>query len=172
VVSSALIEPLGRARTFADLAPCYESPISFEVRSYRAFTVTGGGTGFGHRVRANDAGRCQVDAEGDPLLRGRARLGCTFANHVFELRFGADDRDLSIPPLPGTRFEIAVSSRARKVFLDARQIGFSPATVVATDLVWNPIDEYMYLVDIADRGLLPISVDPVPPTLGTRYQYR
>jgi hypothetical protein len=172
VVSSALIEALGRVRTFADLAPCYESPLSFEVRSYRAFTVTGGGTGFAHRVRANAAGRCQVDPDGDPLLRGRARLGCTFANHVFELRFGADDRLQSEPPPAGTRFEIAVSSRARKVFLDARQVGFSPATVVATDLVWNPIDEYMYLVDIADRGLLPISVDPVPPTLGTRYQYR
>lgn len=172
VVHDALITPVGRVHRFEQLADCYESPLSFEVRSYRAFTVTGNGSGFAHRVRANAAGRCEVDPSGDAQQRGRARVGCTFTNHTVELRFGADGRNDERPPPRDTTFEIGLGSRARKLVFDATQAGFAPATVLATDLAFNPIDERLYLVDISDRGLLPIGVDPFPPVLSTRYQYR
>jgi hypothetical protein len=166
VLNDTLITSVAGVRSFGELADCYESPVSFEVRSYHAFTVTTNSSGFAHRVRANAAGRCQIDPDGDPLMRGRARAGCTFTNHTFQLRFAADR------PERDTRFEIGVGSRARKLTFDATQAGYSAATVVTTDLAFNPIDEKLYLVDISDRGLLPIGVDPLPAALSSSYQYR
>jgi len=171
VVSSTLIAPVAGLRSYDQLADCYESPVSFEVRSYHAFTMTSTGSGFAHRVQANAAGRCQVDPDGDALLHGRARVGCTFTNHTLSLRFGAEGR-LDVPPPRDTRFEVGLGSRARKLVFDATQDGYSPATVVTTDLAFNPIDETLYLVDISDRGLLPIGVDPLPAALSSSYQYR
>ncbi len=172
VLSDTLIPSVAGIRSFAELADCYESPVSFEVRSYHAYTVTTNSSGFAHRVHANAAGRCQIDPDGDALLRGRARLGCTFTNHTFQLRFAVgEDVEKSRPPRD-TRFEIGLGSRARKLVFDATQAGYSAATVVTTDLAFNPIDERLYLVDISDRGLLPIPVDPLPAVLSSSYQYR
>jgi hypothetical protein len=170
VVREVMIRAIGDAKRFADIRACYEDTISFSVNSQDAFTVWGAESGFQHRVRANPVGRCQVDPAGDPLRVGRARLGCEFRNHSLQFRLG--------PAPPGDRVqligvELAVSftSRASKLVMRAYDLGFGNASVVAQQLRYSDVDGRLYLVDINERGLLPIPLDPFPPALSTAAQF-
>lgn len=172
VLQSTLLRPIGKAKTFADVAVCYEDAVNFDVRSSQAFTVIGAQTGFQHHVRANGAKRCQVDLEGDPLLHGRARLGCSFRNHSLQFQLRAPgDNDLGPIDRLGVGLQIGFANRAAKLVFHAYDLGFGTATVVPVQLRYSDVDRKLYLLDSNDRGLVPISVAPFPSALTSSGQY-
>jgi hypothetical protein len=165
IASTRLAHPVPGLSSYQDVVRCLGGvPFSFDVRTRGTFAVVGLDSAFLHRVKANADGRCVVDPQADPLLRGRARLGCTFRNRTlaFHLREpGLDERQ----PLPGVTLEIQNQNPAAKLVLNAALAGFSNATIVPVQLRYNDIDRRLYLVDISDRGLVPISLDPFPATV-------
>lgn len=170
VLQTTLLRPIGKAKTFDDIRACYEDSFNFEVRTSQAFTVRGAFSGFEHHVRANDANRCQIDANGDPLMRGRARLGCTFRNHSVQFRLLADST-VDATQRQGVVLQAAYSSRAVKLIFHGNDLGFGAATVVPVQLRYSDVDRKLYMVDVNDRGLLPIPLDKFPPSLTSSGQY-
>jgi hypothetical protein len=172
VLRTTLLRPIGKAKTFDDIKPCYEDSFDFEVRSSQAFTVRGAFSGFEHHVRANDANRCQIDKSGDPLMRGRARMGCIFRNHSVQFGLEAPGPDsVDATQRLGVILQAAYSSRAARLIFHANDLGFGAATVVPVQLRYSDVDRKLYLVDINDRGLVPIPLDSFPPSLTSTGQY-
>jgi hypothetical protein len=172
VLQTTLLRPIGKARTYDDVKSCYEDSFNFEVRTSQAFTVRGALSGFEHHVRANGANRCEIDASGDPLMRGRARLGCTFRNHSVQFKLRRADPDgVDATQRLGVVLQAAYSSRAIKLIFHANDLGFGAATVVPVQLRYSDVDRKLYLVDVNDRGLLPIPLDSFPPSLTSSGQY-
>lgn len=173
VLRTTLLRPVGDFTHFDEIKQCYESSVGFEVRSSQAFTVRGTFTGFQHRVVATGSlGRCQVDDTMDPLLAGRARLGCTFRNHSLQFALPAADPDNDPDQLQGVRLDLGFSSNALKLGFQGGNLGgFGAATVVTEQLRYNPVDKRLYLVDINDRGLVPIGLQPFPPVIGSNGQF-
>jgi hypothetical protein len=149
-------------RDYQDVQRCLDgAPMSFQIRTQDSFQVSGYNTGFQHRVMASRTGRCVVDPTKSPELQGRARAGCVFRNGSvsFSLRSpGADDRE----PQPGVQLLLGVRSPLPKLFLDAGDLGYDKARVIPTQLRYLAIGRQLYLVDISERGLIPIPAGDQP----------
>lgn len=172
VLRSAMVRSIGRLERFEDVRPCYESVLGFEVRSYQAFTVLSGKTGFQHHVIATGAlGRCQVDPAGDPLRVGRARLGCGFRNHSIQFQLPPEDTDEDLTRLANVALDLAFASPASKVIFRGGDLGFGSATVIVEQLRYSETDQRLYMVDINERGLVPIPLDPFPAALSSGGQF-
>jgi hypothetical protein len=169
VVRSALVRPIGNAKRFEDISVCYEDAVNFDVRSQQAFTVRGSDSGFQHHVVTNSAGRCQVDPDGDALRVGRARVGCPFRNHSLQFQLGAEGVTRS--DFSGVELRTGFSSSAIKLTFRGFDLGFGSATVVPVQLRYSETDQKLYLIDIHDRGLLPIPLDSFPIRLSSAEQY-
>jgi hypothetical protein len=165
IASTRLAHPVAGLTSYQDVMRCLGgAPFSFDVRTHGTFAVVGLQSGFLHRVKADADGRCIVDQGADPLQRGRARLGCTFRSRTlaFHMREPAADEH---QPLPGVTLEVQNQNPATKLILNASLAGFSNLTIVPVQLRYNDIDRRLYLVDISDRGLVPISLDPFAATV-------
>jgi hypothetical protein len=145
--------PIGR---YQDVQRCLGgAPMNFYVRAQNSFQVSGYNTGFQHRVGATSTGRCVVDPNKSPELQGRARAGCVFHNGSVSFaldNLGADDRE----PQPGVQLQIGLRSPLPKAVLDAANLGSDKAHVVPIQLRYLSISRELYLVDINERGLIPI----------------
>jgi hypothetical protein len=164
MIGAELLQPIGALRNYQQLRDCLgATPMTFDVRARNAFVLIGSQHGFQHRITADSSGRCVVDHQADPLQRARVRLGCTFRNQSIEwhaLKPRPEER-VQEPPA-GLQLSIQVLTPAVKLQVNAGSVGFGGATVVPTQLRYNWVDEQLYLVDISDRGLVPITLDPVP----------
>ncbi|MFI5305731.1 MAG: hypothetical protein ACHQ53_00185, partial [Polyangiales bacterium] len=167
ILSHGLTHAVGSLHTYEDLESCLrnpgdpELPLSYEVRTRRSFSVVGDQSGFMHRVKAGADGRCAVDPTTDPLLRGRLRMGCTYRNRSLALRLvppGPGEPE----PAPGVRLTIRTNTPATPLVLNANNVGFGGAIVVPTALRYSDPDRRLYMVDIQDRGLVPIPLEPFP----------
>jgi hypothetical protein len=162
VIDANLVKAIGKLKTYEQVQGCLgNDPMSFDVHTRNSFTVLHGNFGFDHRVKADGTGRCVVDSAADPLRRARARLGCTFQNHAFELRPlkpGPDD-PVQVPPAD-LALTIQIATPSTKLISNLANLGFGNASVVPVALRYNAIDRRLYLVDIQDRGLVPMSLDP------------
>ena len=163
VIGEQLLTPIEGLSTYQDVRDCFgDAPMTAFVRTRNSFTVLGELTGFANNVKANAAGACVVDPKGDPLRRGRARLGCTFSNHAFTVRPrkpGPDD-PVQEPPVDVT-LRIKMQSPAAKLICDlASASGYGAASIVPVQITYSDVDRQLYLIDIQDRGLVPISLDP------------
>ena len=67
--------------------------------------------------------------------------------------------------------QVGFASRANKVTFRAYDLGFGSAAVVPRQLRYSDVDRKLYLLDINERGLVPIPLDPFPPVLSTGGQY-
>lgn len=164
VIGSELLQPIAGLRNYQQLRDCLGgTPMTFDVRARDSFIVVGSEHGFQHRIVADGGGRCVVDHRADPLQRGRVRLGCTFRNQNIEwsAHKPAKDERIQEPPA-GLQLAIQVVTPAAKLRVNAGSVGFGGATVVPVQLHYNWVDERLYLVDISDRGLVPIILDPLP----------
>ncbi len=162
VISDRLVKPVGKLRSYEDVLRCVgPDPLSFEVNTRGMFRVHGGQSGFQHRVHATAVGRCVVDPGADALLRGRARFGCTFRNRsvAFRIRpLASAGQTLD----PGVALLIQTVTPAVHLLLNANAVGLGGTTVVPSELRYSDADGWLYLVDIANRGLVPIPLDPFP----------
>jgi hypothetical protein len=151
---------------FADYAAvlrCLGSgPINFEVRTWKSSTVTGVHAGFPHRVKTEPDGRCVFDPDADPLLRGRAWAGCAFRNRTIAFALQTLEEDKL---LPFATLVIGNQTSAVKLVLNANASSYTNLSVVPVQLRYNAVDQRLYLVDISDRGLMPIPVNPFPPSV-------
>jgi hypothetical protein len=166
VVEERLLQRIGTLTTYKDLQQCLGGrPMSYFVRTRDSFVVAQHLGGLPQTVEPDGAGRCVVDANADPLARGRARLGCTFRNHAFTMRLrrpGPDD-PVQEPP-QGLSLAIRMATPASKLICNLGSLGFGgAASVVPVQLRYSDVDNYLYLVDIQDRGLVPIPLDIFPP---------
>ena len=114
-------------------------------------------------MRANDAGRCVVDAARDPLRQGRARLGCTFHNRARRSSSPVPEEG-EREPQPGIGSCVLSGGRRRRAKLAQRWpvSGFGSVTWSRVQLRYDPVDQLLYLVDVTGRGLMPIPLDPLP----------
>jgi hypothetical protein len=156
VLSPTESDALLAIRRYQDVQRCLGGvPMNFHVRAQNSFQVSGYNTGFQHRVGATSTGRCVVDPSKSPALQGRARAGCVFDNGSVSFALaspGADDRE----PQPGVQLQIGLRSPLPKVVLNAGDLGNDKAHVVPIQMRYLPISRELYLVDINERGLIPI----------------
>jgi hypothetical protein len=139
--------------------------MNYVVRARDSFIVVPHLGSLPKNVKADAGGRCVVDSGADQLDRGRARLGCTFRNHAFTLRLRQPSPDDPVQEPPqGLSLAIRMTTPASKLISNLANLGFGgAASVVPVQLRYNAVDRYLYLVDIQDRGLVPIWLDPFPP---------
>jgi hypothetical protein len=164
VLSTRLLHEVpGVVGNIEDLLPCLQSGVvAFDVRTSRQFTVQGTLSGFQHGVRANDAGRCVVAEDADPLRQGRARPGCTFRNRALEFRpikpdLAGGERE----PRPGTALVVSAAAPAPKLVVNVTASTFGSVSVVAVQMRYDPISRLLYVVDVHGRGVIPIGLDEV-----------
>jgi hypothetical protein len=167
VIGSELLQPIAGLSNYQQLRDCLGgAPMTFDVRARDAFVLVGSEHGFQHRITADAGGRCIVDRSADALQRARVRLGCTFRNQMIEWRPLKPPADERVPEPPaGLQLAIQIVTPAAKLRVNTGSVGFGGATVVPVQLRYNWVDELLYLVDISDRGLVPITLDPVPPAV-------
>jgi len=140
--------------------------MSFVVRARDALTVEGLQLGFTQNVVQNAAGRCQVDPKASNLQKNRARPGCTFDNGTVAFRMRALAQEESAPKA-GSRFLLQLRSPAPRMAFDANNLGYSQARVLPVQLRYLDVTRELYLVDIHERGLVPIPAgdQPFPPAI-------
>jgi hypothetical protein len=162
VLRTSLLHKIqGVADSIDDLLPCLESGVvAFEVRTSEQFTVQGTLSGFQHDVRANDAGRCVVAGDADPLRQGRARPGCTFRNRALEFQPHLQ-KDNERPPKPETALVVSAAAPAPKLAVNVSSSTFGAVSVVAVQMRYDPISRLLYVVDVHGRGVIPIVLDGV-----------
>lgn len=155
------LKPLGNLDT---LQRCLGgAPIAFSVRTRDAFTIVGVQSGFRHGVIGNGAGRCVVDPATQATGHGRARRGCTFQNGAFAFRLrpaGATEQRLSV----GLEWYLRLQSPVPRLYFDGNYLGSSlgQAHVLPVQLRYLAPLRWLYLVDIHERGLVPIPAGDAP----------
>jgi len=150
-----------RNATWEDVQKCFANErLTYQVHARGTFVVQGSGTiGFQHRVIEDPSTRgCRNDPSGDEKRTGRARPGVVFDNGLisFQPRVGNFD--------PKTLLRLSSVSNTPKLVLNASDIGGTSLLrgVMPVDIHYNPGDRTLYVVDITVRGLLPVSLDPMP----------
>ncbi|MEQ9072372.1 MAG: hypothetical protein RLP09_00870 [Sandaracinaceae bacterium] len=146
-----LADPAGS--TLDQVIECYPELAQVEVRASDAFVVESRRSGFLHPIVRGADGECTVDpdrlAQG---LRGRARFDQTFENEFITFALGERPPLLSAPTLTFTVAEIPLPSR-----VDVSSIGTSSsASSLLSRIVYNEVDERLYVVDQARVGLVRI----------------
>lgn len=157
------------------VAACFaEMLMTFEVHTRDAYTVLGhSGTGFSHRIVRGTDGRCVTDTTQSTLVNGRAYEDEPFVSTKISFQI-AGPRTVSGGQgrtRPGTLIQFALRSATPKMFLDATagRFGTVPGTQ-PIDLRYNDVDQRLYMIDMASRGLLPIPLDGFPQQLGSSFE--
>lgn len=142
-------------------------PIAYDIRARGGYLVSGGRSGFSHRTVAGTDGRCVLDPEADVRNGGRAWPGELFENH--SVRFQVANR----PPREGlVRLSFLVQDLAPKAVFDGGNVVSQRLDgVLPEDLRYNPLDQQLYMVDIHQRGLVPIDLDPLPVAVSSSADY-
>lgn len=142
-------------------------PVAYDIRVREGYLVSGSRTGFVHRVGADGDGRCILDPGADPRAGGRAWAGRRFENHGVSFQ-------LATRPPEGSNVLLSfrVDDLATKAVFDGTNARLQRIEgVLPTTLRYNALDERLYLVDIHRRGLLPISLGPLPLSLDSTSDY-
>lgn len=174
VVSSSLTkQPETRTARFDNdiqlVRKCFGgNALSYEVRAGRGYVVSGlNVTGFAHRVRAEEgSGRCAEDASLPATRTSRAFEGTPFNNGrvAFQIRTGGAPK---VDTLLGLGLAPTTAKAATTASLSLNQ---QVVAAIPVDVRWSNEDDTLYVVDIASRGLIPLSVDPYPVSVSRSYQ--
>jgi hypothetical protein len=172
IVDPALIAPPREAlpvgANYALVQQCFNAPLlSYQVHSRESYVVVSNGSiGFQHRVTVDSATqRCVIDKTLNPLHDGRARPGAVFDNGViaFKPRTGN--------PEAGTLLALYGYSNTTKLILDAASLSTGELRgVLPVDVEYGPVDHQLYVVDITQRGLIQVPLDPMPTAVDASYQ--
>jgi hypothetical protein len=130
---------------------CFGDRLTFQIQVRDAFRVFSSREGMLRRTRVGAEGRCEVDPSLDPRRRSRAFLGEPFAN--LQVAFTLDgDPGLVETTRPTLTFTLA----ELPVFFLQDLSDFSGNTNLPSlpaALRFNPVDERLYVVEQASRGL-------------------
>ncbi|MGF1468211.1 MAG: YncE family protein [Sandaracinaceae bacterium] len=145
--------------SLARVAECFGDRLELEVRVEDAFRVLSAEESMLHRVTAGPDGSCRIDPEANPRLRARA---------FFDDRFESATTTFSLGPAPGSLLDPILSYGIDD---EPPFIGFSlgPPNLgtgenvpsLAVTVTYNPVDERLYGVDQASRGLVVIELSPL-----------
>lgn len=149
------------AADWEDVRRCFAGqPLMYQVHSRGSFIVQSSGTlGFQHRVIEDPSTHhCQNDPAADARHVGRARPGEAFDNGLIAFKPSRGNFD------PLVLLQLSSISNTPKLILNAADVGGTSLLrgVMPVDVRYNPGDQSLYVVDITLRGLLPVSLDPMP----------
>jgi len=148
---------------------------AFLLRSLNRYTVRGSRSGFSHRV-TREGDRCVAPPESTVLSDGQAVPGLLYENGsiAFQISALAVDPETSarIEPIQNTAFTFGVSSAPTFLTLNTGTTPTATRSTVLPELRYNPIDARLYAVDSASRGLMPISLSPLPNEVSTRTSFQ
>jgi hypothetical protein len=133
----------------------------FRVRSRERYTVRGARSGYLHRVLRDGAGVCVLDTAADEARQGQAIAGVPFSNGRIAFQIGALASD--VEPMQDLQFHFPVAAAVSFVEVDtdvADPTGV--ARTITSEIRYSTIDAQLYAVDSHVRGLLPISLSPLP----------
>lgn len=154
--------PVEGGFSLADVRRCFPELLRLEVRVSRAFLATSTRAGFRTAVVRGDDGTCEADPEAlSAGERGRAFLGQLFETPDVSLRLSGPE-PVGEPP----SLEFVVGGVPGQLVYD---IGFDAGnmtdlTSLLAEVVYNDVDERLYAVDQARRGLVRLDLsDPSSP---------
>lgn len=164
--------PLSNGYTFDDVMSCYDTLVSYEIRTRRAYTVTGTNQGFVHRVTADDLAdpqsTCIIDPEkpietDDPTtyLNARAFEERPFLNPFVSFEISAFPETVPSPPPLDTESIITFTTdnRANQLLLRTGQLSGQRISSLPESLVYLPLDDRLYLADLT-AGFTVIVLQP------------
>jgi hypothetical protein len=167
--NNMIAKPSGvSSASYTFVRQCFRDMLmTYAVRTRNSYTVIDRRTGsFSHRVVTDSSGRCVEDRTQSPLRNARAYDRTRFENAV--IAFQIDQR---VRPDLGTTLTIGLPPSVPQVVLDANSYGYSSYHgVLPSFLRFNDIDQQLYMVDPAIRGLVPIPLDPFTSVTGMTYQ--
>ncbi len=136
--------------TIEEVAYCFPELVEYEIHVQGAYAVTGGRSGFLHRVLAGTNGRCSIDPAA-PVRYARARVGVPFDNGLvaFEIAPPSDD---TVASMRGDTVQVlfTVGEIPPKLGLD---VGTLPGAIRYSD-----ITEDVFVVDSSSRGLVQVAL--------------
>ncbi|HJL06264.1 MAG TPA: hypothetical protein RMH85_20375 [Polyangiaceae bacterium LLY-WYZ-15_(1-7)] len=152
------------SEALADLAACYPSLFTFEVRTRQAFTVLGAFSGFFHRVVAQADGVCVPDPEQpyDPLDASTHLLGRAFNETVYTnplVSFSITRAD--IPDGSESVLEFTISDPPPRQFADVGSRGRGRVGTIIERLLYSATDERLYVVDSNSSGFSQYDLFPL-----------
>jgi hypothetical protein len=156
-------EPLGDYSA-ADVGMCYPELLELEVRTSDSFIVLSSIHGLLHPIVAGETdGRCTVDAaRAASFERGRAFFGEEFRAPFVSFSLGARPPSIEQAAITFSIGEVP-SPLALEIGADTSNV---PSLL--TELVYNPIDERLYVIDQAVSGLVRVRLTD----LGTQGRFR
>ncbi|GAB4208578.1 MAG: hypothetical protein OHK0013_27150 [Sandaracinaceae bacterium] len=158
--SAPVLDRMTPGLTLADVLRCFgDELVRFDVRVRGAFSVIGSRTGQRHRVVRGDDGRCEVDPSLPSDRMARAFPGQTYANGIVGFRVPAP------PTVSGTELRVTIGNAPATLNIDVGALtttaGGGRGLALPTDVVWNDINERLYIVDVERRGLLELTTEPL-----------
>jgi hypothetical protein len=172
VVDPALIAPPREAlpvgADYALVQQCFDAPLlAYQIHTRESFVVVSNSSiGFQHRV-VTDSGsqHCVVDKSQDPKHDGRAHPGAVFDNGVIAFKTKPGN------PEAGTVLTLYSYSNTTKLILDVASLSTGELRgVLPVDVEYGPVDHQLYVVDITQRGLIQVPLDPMPTAVDASYQ--
>lgn len=156
---------------FDRVASCFRNRVSYAVRTNGTYTVAGSISGFLHPVVATATGECMVDpdagsptscpvAGGSTCARGRAFQGEPFVSSLISFQIPFFTEDGASPPRGAELqllFDVTAVPPVFGLQLGTLSTG-ARVPVLPAALRYNPLNQNLYLVDIANRGLLELGL--------------
>ncbi|MFW6086897.1 MAG: YncE family protein, partial [Myxococcota bacterium] len=152
------LDPLGDA-SLELVRQCFPGAVGFRVRTDDVYSVIGEVSGFRHSIEENVAagdGSCVVAAGLDGGARGRATPGEVFTNA--EVAFRTDD-------VPGAdqsvllEFDVTGGPDPSGLPLGTQSDGTRVPVLLSAGR-FHPLNERLYVVDLANRGLVEMGLQP------------
>ncbi|MBN8616883.1 MAG: hypothetical protein J0L92_40245 [Deltaproteobacteria bacterium] len=150
--------------TLTDVLACFgDELVRFDVRVRGAFSVTGSRSGQRHRVIRSDDGACVIDESLPTTRTSRARAGETFTNELISFRIA------SPPTSDSTELRVTIGTVPATLNLDVGVSNGVATRLLAlpSDLVWNEVNQRLYVVDVERRGLIELTLQPLSYTTST-----
>ena len=141
---------------------------AFTVRSNGRYTVRTRTT-FSHRV-SREGNECVAPPESSVLRDGQAVPGSLYENDSIAFQIAPLMGDAE--PVQGLAFTFGLSTAPSFLTLNAGATAAGTRSTVLSELRYNPIDTRLYAVDSASRGLMPISLSPLPSEVSTRTTFQ
>ncbi len=144
--------------TLADVLRCFgDELVRFDVRTRGSFSVIGSRSGQRHRVVRGADGSCEIDETLPVTRQGRARAGEQFTNELVSFQIA------SPPSSDSTELRVTIGTVPATLNLD---VGVSTGTAtrllaLPSDIVWNAVNQRLYVVDVERRGLIELTLQPL-----------
>lgn len=143
------------AFTLEEVRACFPELVELEVRARGVFVVQSSRAGFRHAVVSGSDGVCEMD----PAAVARGENGRAFPGRLFqtpEVAFQLDDS----PAPDGARLSFTTADvplpLAFDISFDASSMTDVPSLIA--DLEFNEIDQRLYVVEQASRGLVRVDL--------------